>query len=313
MSDYTDSVEQVKAEFDDSDVELDDEVIAEQLGTLIDEYAVPESEAVKSVVNKMADKHDVDMGDGGSAPEGGSKSVNVEDIDTSGKWVTLDVQMVDEWSANHESINQTGLVGDPTGTIKFTAWADANKPELAEGESYRLQNVVTDSYQGQMSVQLQESSEVIELDEDIEAGEETSEETGVLVDVQSGSGLVKRCTADEDCSRVIDNGRCKEHGESEGEFDLRIKGVLDDGHSTQSVIFNREATEELTGVTLSEAQEIAQKELRTEAVIEQMVPDIVNRYYRIEGPKYGEYLMASEFEELGSPETDSVDEMLEAI
>lgn len=310
MSDYTDSIEAVKAAFDDADdVDLDESETADRLETLIEDYSVPESEAERSVIRKVGEEHGLDPLDSGS---GGSSNVDVADITSSGKWVTVEVQMVDEWDANHESIGQTGLVGDETGTIKFTAWDDANQPELVEGESYRLENVVTDSYQGRMSIQLQESSEVHELDEDIEAGEETAVSEGVLVDVNSGSGLVKRCPKD-DCTRVIDNGRCQEHGEVDGEFDLRLKAVLDDGHEPQQVIFNREATEELTGITLAEAKEIAQKELRQEAVVERMIPDIVNRYYRIEGPKYGEYLMAQDFEELGSPDTEQVEEMLEAL
>lgn len=55
--------------------------------------------------------------------------------------------------------------------------------------------------------------------------------------------------------RVLQDGRCSEYGEREGEFDLRIEGVLDDGDTVQKVLFNREATEELTGIILADAKE----------------------------------------------------------
>jgi hypothetical protein len=58
---------------------------------------------------------------------------------------------------------------------------------------------------------------------------------GALVDIKDGSGLIKRCP-DEDCTRVIRNGRCSEHGDVSGEFDLRIKGVLDDGEQAQDAL-----------------------------------------------------------------------------
>lgn len=313
MTDYDSQLEQVKAAFEDEDdIEVDEDEALDQLETLIEDYSVPEQEARRSVIRKLGEKHGVDpLGTSSSSPSG-SKKMDVADISRDGMWITVEVQMVNNWNASHPSIAQTGLVGDPTGTIKFTTWEDSDQPMLEEGESYRLENVVTDSYQGRLSIQLQESSEVHELDEDIEAGEETETQTGVIVDTNSGSGLIKRCPEDG-CSRVVDNDRCKEHGEVDGEFDLRLKAVLDDGKSVQSVIFNREATEGVTGITLDKAKEMAQKALDTEVVIGEMKPEVVNRYYEIEGPKYGDYLMANEFEVLDAPDEEQVEELLEGI
>jgi replication factor A1 len=313
MTDLADQLEQVKAAFEDDDIEVDEDEALDRLETLISEYSVPEKEARRSVIRKIGEEHGLDpLGSDSDGPSGGSTKKDVADIERSGQWLTVEVQMVNNWDANHQSIAQTGLVADPTGTIKFTSWEDANKPELVEGESYRLENVVTDSYQGRLSIQLQESSEVVELDEDIEAGEETETQTGVIVDTNNGSGLVKRCPKD-DCTRVVQNDRCNEHGEVDGDFDLRLKAVLDNGQSVQSVIFNREATEEVTGIDLAEAKEMAQKALDTEVVIGEMKPEVVNRYYEIEGPKYGEYLMAQEFEVLGGASDEQVEALLERI
>jgi replication factor A1 len=198
-------------------------------------------------------------------------------------------------------VGQVGLLGDETGTIKFTKWAKSDLPELTEGESYRLENVVTDEYQGRYSVKLNRTTVIEELDESIEVGDDSTTVEGAMVDIQSGSGLIKRCP-EEDCTRVLQNGRCSEHGEGEGEFDLRIKAVLDDGESVHEVIFDQEATEELTGMTLEEAKDMAMDALDTSVVADEMCADIVGQYYRVSGPQFGRYVLADELAVLGGPD-----------
>jgi len=308
VSEQVDRVEQELADYEEIDVDRDE--VADRLETLVNDYAVPQDEARRSVVRKIGERHDIDVyGSGGSS---GTSEVQVSEIDRDGQWVTVEVTVDRLWDASHESIAQTGLVGDETGTIKFTSWEDANQPTLEDGESYRLANVVTDEYEGQLSIQLQDNSTVERIDEDIDVGQETVTHEGVIVNIQSGSGLVKRCP-DDGCTRVLQNGRCSEHGDVDGEFDLRIKAVLDDGRETQLVIFNRETTEELTDYTLEAAKEQAKQQLNTEVVVEEMTPQVVNQYYEIEGPQYGNYCMVNEFDRLGAPESDRRDSLLEAV
>ena len=135
-------------------------------------------------------------------------------------------------------------------------------------------------------------------------GADESEFEGALVDIQRGSGLIKRCPED-DCTRVLQNGRCSEHGEVEGEFDLRIKGVLDDGETVQEVIFDQEMTEELTGITLEEAKERAMDALDTSVVAEDMRSEVLGTYYRVRGPTFGRYVLVNEFEELGPVDAEA--------
>jgi replication factor A1 len=106
---------------------------------------------------------------------------------------------------------------------------------------------------------------------------------------------------------VLQNGRCSEHGEVEGEFDLRIKGVVDDGQDVQEVIFDREATEELTGIELEEAKTMAKDALDTTVVADEMRETVLGRYYSVTGPTMGRYLLANEVEEVtGTADPDSV-------
>jgi replication factor A1 len=190
-----------------------------------------------------------------------------------------------------------GLLGDESGTIKFVSFGTSDLPKLEEGAVYSLSNVVTDEYQGNYSVKLNRTTEITELDEEMEVGDDSTEVEGALVDIQSGSGLIKRCP-EEDCTRVLQNGRCSEHGSVEGEFDLRIKAVLDDGGEVHEVIFDRETTEALTDTTLDEAKQRAMDALDTTVVADEMQESILGRYYRVSGPTLGRYVLVNEFERL---------------
>jgi replication factor A1 len=288
--------EEIVEQFSDH-LDLSVDEVEERLDNLVNDYRVPVEEARRSVVNSYLDEADIDREEIG---RGGSQTVQITDIDTDEEWIDLKAKVVDLWEPRSDSIAQVGLLGDETGTIKFVAFKTSELPELEEETVYRLGNLVTDEYQGNFSVKLNRTTSITELDEEIEVGDNAVSVEGALVDVQSGSGLIKRCP-EEGCTRVLQNGRCSEHGNVEGEFDLRIKGVLDDGQTVHEVIFNRETTEALTGVTLEEAKDMAMDALDTTVVADEMTADILGRYYRVEGPTLGRYLLANEFERLAEP------------
>ncbi|ADD05787.1 replication protein A [Natrialba magadii ATCC 43099] len=296
MSDVRQHADDIHDQFSDHlDVSVED--VEERLATLVDEYKVPMDEARRSVTNHYLEEAGLDREDLSS---GSSEAVNVEDVDEPEEWVDLTAKVIELWDPRSDSVAQVGLLGDPTGTIKFTKWAKSELPALEEGGVYSLQNVVTDEYQGRYSVKLNSTTIIEELDEELEVGDDTSEIEGALVDMQSGSGLIKRCPK-EDCTRVLQNGRCNEHGEVEGEFDLRIKAVVDDGLDAHEVIFDKEATEELTGLSLEEAKDMAMDALDTTVVADEIADDIVGTYYRIEGPTFGRYVLADDVSELDGP------------
>ena len=296
MTDLREHAVDVHEQFSDSlDVGVDE--IESRLETLVSEYRVPVDEARRSIVSTYLDEADMDRED---LSGGATESAAVADIDSPEEWLDMTVKVVDLWEPNADSIAQVGLLGDETGTVKFTKWAKSELAELDEGAVYRLEGVVTDEYQGRFSVKLNSATAIEELDTDLEVGDDDTEVEGALVDIQSGSGLIKRCPA-EDCTRVLQNGRCSEHGDVEGEFDLRIKGVLDDGVEIHETIFNQESTEELTGITLDEAQQMAMDALDTEVVVEEMRETVLGRYYRVSGPTLGRYVLANDIERLGAP------------
>jgi len=297
MSDLRNHAEDIHEQFSDHlNVDVDD--IESRLSNLVDEYKVPVDEARRSVTNHYLDEAGLERDALGGGD--GSELVELAEVDEAEQWVTIEAQVVDLWEPRSDSVGQVGLLGDESGTIKFTKWAKSDLAELEEGTVYDLGNVVTDEYEGRYSVKLNSTTTIEERDEDLEVGNDDTTVEGALVDVQSGSGLIKRCP-EEDCTRVLQNGRCSEHGEGEGEFDLRIKGVLDDGDEVTEIIFDQDATEELTDITLEEAKEMAMDALDTEVVADEMSEGILGYYYRVTGPTFGRYVLVNEQERLTDP------------
>ncbi|MFW5935410.1 MAG: replication factor A, partial [Halolamina sp.] len=114
--------------------------VEERLETLVEEYRVPLDEARRSVESQYLDEADLEREELGS---GDSELVQLGDIDEDEQWIDLRVKVADLWEPGHESIAQVGLLGDESGTMKFVAFDTSDLPELDEGASYALSNIVT--------------------------------------------------------------------------------------------------------------------------------------------------------------------------
>jgi len=238
-----------------------------------------------------------------------AREMKVVEINEPGVWVDLRVKVAQIWEPTAEAISQSGLVGDETGTIRFVKWAKAELPDLVEGKSYLLKNLVTDEFSGRFSVKMNRTSQIEPLDTDIEIGSVAAEFSGALVDVQKGSGLIKRCPS---CKRSLVKGVCSEHGKVEGSYDLRIKAVLDDGRRVQDVLLNREMTERLVGITLDEAKQMAMEALDHEVVRTLIDGKLVGKYYTITGPRVDRYLLVETINELPPVTPSQVEELIAA-
>ena len=304
MTEVRSTAESLQAELAEH-VDVSTEEIVDRLETLVGEFQVPIDEATRSVRRHYLDEAGIDP-DSVRTTDATNQTVSLADIEEPDQWVDVTVRVVELWEPRSDSIDQVGLVGDPSGRLKFTKWAKSDLPRLEEGNSYQLRNVVTDEYQGSYSIKLNRTTEIESIEEPIEVGDDTAVIEGALVDVQRGSGLIKRCP-DEGCTRVLQNGRCAEHGEVDGTFDLRIKGVIDDGDHVQEVIFDQAATEAVSDISLTDAQDMAMDALDTDVVAEEIRNRTLGRYYRIEGPQMGRYLLVDSVDALGPPaESESI-------
>ena len=298
------SISQIEARLREQGVEVAQEEIESRLRLLVETFAVPQNEATRSVVNYFLKEHGITPV---SVFSKKSEEVRVKDISASNCWVDLKVKVIQLWDPTSDAISQTGLVGDDTGVIKFVKWTKAGLPDLAEGQSYLFKNVVTDVFQDRFSVKLNRTSEISELEEEIEVSPQIAQFSGAMVDIQKGSGLIKRCPV---CRRALAKGVCGEHGRVEGTYDLRIKAVMDDGNQVQEALINRETTERLMGITLDEAKEMAMEALDHEIVMGLIEERLMGRYYKVTGPQIERYILVETVDPLPPVTDDEVAELM---
>ena len=90
----------------------------------------------------------------GYSTASGFKRAMLGNVDEADQMIDVVAEFVELWEPRSETIAQIGLLGDESSRLKFVKWVSADLPELAEGKTYRFQNVVTDEYQGRYSVSL---------------------------------------------------------------------------------------------------------------------------------------------------------------
>ncbi len=232
----------------------------------------------------------------------------IEDMQEDGQWVNVKDNVVQLWENSHESISQVGLIGDKTGTIKFVKWARDDLPDVEDGKIYLFNNVVVSEWNDKFEINLNKTSSIEVLDEDIEVGTATVTFTGAMVDIQAGSGLIKRCP---ECNRALTKGACMEHGKVDGVYDLRIKAVLDDGITAQDVIIKREIAQELVGMTLDEAISLAADALDQGVVLDRMRSMLIGKYYIIEGSRLDRYILVDSIDQISELNMALVDELIQ--
>ncbi len=296
---------QIEARFLELGVKVQPEEIETKLDQLINKFKVPPEEARRNVINYFLKQHNIPRTEFFAPRE--TPLVKAADIKEDGKWVTLRGKVIQLWESNQESISQVGLLGDESGTIKFTKWAKSALSQVEEGKSYLFKNVISSEWQGQFSVKLNKTSEIVPIKEDIEVGSKPVEFSGAIVDIQSGSGLIKRCP---ECNRALVKGTCGEHGKVEGIYDLRVKAVMDDGEKVQDILLNREVTESLIGITLDKAKEMATEALDQAVVLDLIKQKLVGRYFVAQGAKLDRFMLVDTIKQDTRPLDENITKML---
>ncbi len=189
----------------------------------------------------------------------------------------------------------SGLIADETGKVQFSAWADFG---LIEGDVVCVKNGYVRAWKGIPQLNFGDKSEVSKVDDtfgDIDTSTTSKktvgeiiatgggidiEVTGLVVDLRSGSGLIKRCPQ---CNRSILGDECMTHGSIEPVMDLRMKVVIDDGSGAMSAIIGREITEKLTGITLDIATELSKARGESEIIAKSMAERILLKRVVLKG------------------------------
>src|SRR3990172_3906757 len=277
-------VAEIQANLKNIGVTVTPEQIENKIKTLA-RFNVSGAEAKRNATRSLARAAGVDPS---ALYKGSSTPVHVADVKEDGKWVTLKVKVVQIWDNTSDKITQTGLIGDETGIIKFTIWESANLPPMEEGKSYEIKSAVTNLYNEKFQIKLNKNTSIVQLKEEINVRQQEEEFTGAVVDIQSGSGLIKRCP---ECNRQVKNGMCGEHGKVEGIYDLRIKAVIDNGIEIRELLLDAELTYQITGIDLAKAKEMAVTALDQSVVFTAIEDLLTGRYFQVTGSNTGRYLI----------------------
>ncbi|KUG20917.1 MAG: nucleotide-binding protein [Methanomicrobiaceae archaeon] len=204
------------------------------------------------------------------------------------------VKIVQDWEPLHERMLQTGLLGDESGTIKFTIWKEEGRERLEADTVYNIYYAMVDEFNGRLSLSLN-TAMYIPDEGDIEVGSTETQVAGALVHIAPGSGLIKRCPV-EGCNRTLSRQNyCPVHEiQPNFRYDLRVKGVLDDGKRARNILLRRDLVEELTALTLEDAVSIAENNpLGMDEVFYRIRNALLGRYFSCTGSEFDERLLAN--------------------
>ena len=193
-------------------------------------------------------------------------------------------KVVQEWEATHDRILQSGLIADETGSVRFVLWKEEGRERLNPGGIYTIYYAAADEFNGRLSLTLNSATMVPE-EGDLQVSTGSSSFQGAFVHLAPGSGLIRRCPV-EGCNRVLSRQNyCPVHEiQPQYQYDLRIKGWLDDGLETREILIQRGETESLVGMTLDQAKELAENNpLGMDEVFLRFRESLLGRYLSCRG------------------------------
>ncbi|WFN34402.1 hypothetical protein L1S32_11255 [Methanogenium sp. S4BF] len=79
------------------------------------------------------------------------------------EWATIEGKVVKTSEGGNPKISQRGIIADATDAIEFVIWSKAELPPLEEGNWYRIESAVADSYNDKMSLKLHSGTKIIPI------------------------------------------------------------------------------------------------------------------------------------------------------
>jgi replication factor A1 len=247
--------------------------------------------------------------------------------------VTLEVTLIEVENKvidgrDGETEIKSGVVADESARLPFTDWEA--REEVTEGATVRVNNVYVREFRGVPSINFSEFTTVEPLTRDVDVNDSATrlsvreavetggafdvEVLGNIVAVRDGSGLIQRCP---ECGRVVQKGQCRSHGQVDGQDDLRVKAIVDDGTGTVTAILDDELTADVYGGGLDKARQQARDAMDQEVVADSIRDTIVGHEYRVRGnlsvDDYGANLEASEFSETDDDPVDRAKALLTEV
>jgi replication factor A1 len=183
------------------------------------------------------------------------------------------IVQITEWTKRsfvrdgQEKFLWSGQIADPSGKCRMSAWEELPISESDLPVTIKVKGVRVRAWQGIPDITVDNASQVEILkstpwDDSIDLSNHVVEvpltelvngssrvgisTQGIVASVREDCGIIMRCTQ---CRRVLRDGNCSQHGDDEGNQDVRLRLVIDDGTSTASLLINKEASLNLLNMT----------------------------------------------------------------
>ena len=215
----------------------------------------------------------------------------------------------------------SGDIADPTGRCRCSIWSEPPFDIDSTPIVMRLRSVRVRAWQGIPDITIDDVSQIELLaatpwGDDIDLATNVVEvplhdlvsgasrvgisTSGFIVSVREDSGIISRCP---ECRRVLRDGVCFTHGEQDGDSDVRLRLVLDDGIGSLSLMVNKIAATNL----LSMDEERITKEIEENgsmAFVQQIRELLLGRKMKVSGRTFvdeqGSMLISDDVELLES-------------
>ena len=248
------------------------------------------------------------------------------DVTVTGKIISVEPKTIT--SKGETRTVFTGYIADDTGKVQFTAWNDL---KLQENETICAKNAYVRAWRGVPQLNFGDQCEISRVDDvfaEVQSG--VSKRgigdilrsgggldvmvSGSIVDVRTGSGLIRRCPQ---CSRSILADECTTHGKVEPVQDLRMKIVIDDGTGALTAVVNRDATEKITGLTFEKAVALSKQTGDQESVLraieEKVLVMNVTAVGNVLSDEFGPMMIVREMSELSVNVVDEAEALMKKV
>ncbi|MDE4908685.1 hypothetical protein L0665_08715 [Methanogenium marinum] len=103
------------------------------------------------------------------------------------EWVTIEGKVTKTSEGGNPKISQRGIIADATDAIEFVIWSKSELPPLEEGNWYRIESAVADSYKEKMSLKLHSGTKITPISDTDKSISPAADEMAVTLKTGSDS------------------------------------------------------------------------------------------------------------------------------
>lgn len=303
QNDISEEVAELAEEFEAADAEIDTEFAQERFEDLQASFGMQPNQAIENIREHFLNEHDLTNSELYSSQDSefvsmGELEAGVDEMQGSEDdfWCSVrgEILSIRDEEDLHDAVEAQGYWGDDDGRAKFTIFE--NSPfsyDFEVGDTVEITNVAASKYAGTYEISLNSNTEVTEIDAEFNVPEPSRELvtiSGVVAEVKNNdstdSGLIQRCPED-DCSYVLEDGHCREHGNVDGQdWDLRAKTNVSDGTDTYNVIFGSEQVKEILEMDIDEAVKSSREAMDTSVITNMLIDALHGEAVEVEAVEY---------------------------